>query len=283
MKNWIYIFCLAFLVFGCEKSEEIKPKIKIIGHGGIGFQSASNVIPHNSMESIEKALLAYNIYGVEVDVQMSENGTFWMYHDEELWSMTNCESCVSERSDNYLKNCKYRNDFAINIAAQHHLSKLEELFQFHQNKNLNSIILLDVRTNSKCISDYPKSEDYKNLMAKNLNDLIEKYNLKKKVWIGTSDLDFLDKMFKINNSLLFFIEGKADDEIINYANSKEYFKGFILKNSETKKEDIENLSNLGYKSILFMVKVSSGHQEAIAKNPDYLMTDNVQLSLNALK
>lgn len=283
IAQFALVSLLIFSIISCSKNKQENNDIGIIGHGGIGFQSARNVLPHNSMESLTKALSAYKISGVEVDVQLSKNGTLWMYHDEELWSMTLCESCISESSDETLENCRYRNDFAVNIVGKFYLAMLEELFVYHQQNKLESLIVLDVRTNSKCIANPNESINYKNLLAEKINELIEKYNLEKHVWVGAEDKYFLEQINALNSNLLLFLEGSANSENIEYAISKSYFKGFVLKNDETNTSDIELLRSLNFVSIVFGVKTTLSHESALSKNPDYIMSDNVQLSLNALR
>ena len=69
-------------------------KITLIGHGGIGFESAQNPLPHNSITSLTKAIDAYGVEGVEADIQLSADDKIFMYHDNTLESGTDCGGCV---------------------------------------------------------------------------------------------------------------------------------------------------------------------------------------------
>ena len=59
-------------------------KISVIGHGGMGINSA---YPSNSLESILKCIDS-GANGVEIDIQMTSDGVFLAFHDDFLENST---------------------------------------------------------------------------------------------------------------------------------------------------------------------------------------------------
>jgi glycerophosphoryl diester phosphodiesterase len=65
-----------------------------VGHRGSGNSSATNPLPENTLPSIEAAM-ADGADGVEIDVQLSADGTLVLMHDFEVDHTTDGTGCVN--------------------------------------------------------------------------------------------------------------------------------------------------------------------------------------------
>jgi glycerophosphoryl diester phosphodiesterase len=144
-----------------DKKKEVlfKGSYLILGHKGAGpstlFESSN--IPENSIEAILHSFS--NIDGAEVDIQVSADGTFWLYHDHEIKNLKNENINFSEISDNELDQLYYSNII---------LSRLSQLF-FNQsfNKFKNKHLCLDLK-----FLDNPKCDNKINLCEKLKKNLL---------------------------------------------------------------------------------------------------------------
>ena len=71
---------LLLMLFSCEKTEY--NEIEIVGHAGMGLDMQNSIYHDNSLEAIQLALSYGGSNGVEVDVQMDNEGCLWLFHDE---------------------------------------------------------------------------------------------------------------------------------------------------------------------------------------------------------
>jgi glycerophosphoryl diester phosphodiesterase len=87
------IFSIVVLFDRCKKDEATTPgtetSIQFLGHKGGGSSYINPSTVENTIPAIQKGLLT--LTGIEVDVQMSLDGTIWLFHDLDL-SDTSCGS-----------------------------------------------------------------------------------------------------------------------------------------------------------------------------------------------
>jgi glycerophosphoryl diester phosphodiesterase len=91
------IFLLLFFFISCNKAKELPLEtppdqlqttdIIFLGHRGSGTSNASPSYIENTMPSVLNGLKT--MPGVEIDIQMSLDGTIWMFHDPDL-TYDNC-------------------------------------------------------------------------------------------------------------------------------------------------------------------------------------------------
>jgi glycerophosphoryl diester phosphodiesterase len=65
-----------------EDSSSTSGKVRFLGHKGAGSNNYNDLNMEHSIASIEEALKVLD--GVEVDLQMSLDGTIWMFHDVDI-------------------------------------------------------------------------------------------------------------------------------------------------------------------------------------------------------
>jgi len=99
-----FVFCFALIScydFDASEIENLNDgEVLKIGHAGLGFHRwyPFNPLPSNSFKSVLSALEDFNSDGVEVDVQLSADNVFVLYHDRELNTKTNLKGCIAQKN-----------------------------------------------------------------------------------------------------------------------------------------------------------------------------------------
>ncbi len=264
----------------CEKIEPHKienlneNRIGVIGHGGMGIQSYSNQLPHNSFSSVVQTIEKLNADGVEVDVQLSRDGVLILYHSKLLESSTDCFSCVHESYAEDLIKCRYRNDFYANVFTNEKVTTLEKVVKRFSDRSIKPLLFLDLKTFLPCETDL-LYEDYRQNMVDALLVLIEKYQAEDWIIIESWDLELL-KMIRENNSSLKLKISTGKTESILEAHEHGFY-GIVMEYREITREEVGLAHSLGVKVSLYSPKSRRGIRKAIEKNPDFIQTDNVIL------
>lgn len=246
--------------------------IKIIGHGGMGFESPENSLPHNSVGSITKAIEGHSIDGVEIDIQMTKDSVLFMYHDQLLETMTNCNSCVSEYDSVQLNDCQFRSAFTLNSFTNEELvMPLEFIIERFSKRTIKPDIFLDTRTTTACLPQYKLAS-----IARSLSNLISKYEAQDWIKIESSNLNFLSICKNLNPDLKLHWETMINEQNINIAISNN-FDGFTIINSSVSSDDIDLVHQSNLHVSVFGAKIRENMIDAINKNPDYIYTDNIEL------
>ena len=120
-------YIISILVFvSCEKPilSEIdnlnNNQIFKIGHGGMGFPALFpfNALPTNSMAAIKKALEDKKADGVEIDVHMTSDFEFVLYHDKLLDSKTSKQGYPEELKLNEIIGVEYQLGFPYDLFQE---------------------------------------------------------------------------------------------------------------------------------------------------------------------
>lgn len=106
---WFYIITVTFTYYSAYySSKRIKHKEWLRGHfAHRGLYDRSQTIPENSLAAFQKAV--ENGYGIELDIQMSQDGKVYVFHDDDLTRMTGVNGLLEERSDDQLKSLRLAN------------------------------------------------------------------------------------------------------------------------------------------------------------------------------
>lgn len=275
---------LLLTVSSCQRLD-IKPekakKVKVIGHGGVGFQSPRNQLPHNSLQSVTKAVEFYGAHGVEVDVQLSKSGSLWLYHDQTLETQTNCNGCITQKTDEELEACRFNNDVYVNAWNKpFFLVKLNELSErFRQYPEL-PYLFLDVRSAPVCDEISPDS-----LLHGLTRELVQFNNVfrnRERLYLTLRDRELIEHVKYQIPEIKILYEAPAGEEQMEYVKQMN-LTGMILKERETALEEVEELQKESLEVCLFGVKTQERVVSAVNKAPDFIMPDNIPLTLHVLK
>lgn len=255
-------FILFFIVLLSCAKEEYK-NTEIWGHAGTGLKKFDEY-PDNSLESLEKAWYLYQVEGVEIDIQLSRSGNFWLYHDERLDSKTNGSGCINGHTDEELEKITYNGK--IPNSKKIYLSSLNEVLSAAPQ---GSKIMLDIRTRNFCTETSIPDDS----IVKYLKDIKNQFP-EIQLYPSSFSAELLKKLHQEGFEHLFWerptIESITDDGYL--------FDAVVMKNSSISKEDIQRLNQEGKEVMIFEVRSISGLQYALKKSPQYILSDHLKVN-----
>ena len=131
----VSVVLIIFVFNQCKKdSISLTPlnlDVVFFGHKGGGSNAYNNNYIENTLPSVEDGLKSMN--GVEVDVQMSLDGTLWMFHHADIGEM----SCLSSYHHSLilLKDNEIDKIQVCSGTKQSRIYKLKELVDYWNSKN----------------------------------------------------------------------------------------------------------------------------------------------------
>jgi glycerophosphoryl diester phosphodiesterase len=277
--NKLSAIAICFLLFiGCNKFDKdeldnLTGEVWVIGHGGAGLNSFINPYPENSMGSHIRAIEYLDATGVETDVQLSSDNVLILYHNEELQSATQCEGCINTTDAATLKNCKYNLDFQNNITQEEYLITLDDLLDRYENTSIHPLIYLDLKTFNPCNANPPLNLD---TMAAKVVEQIASHNAFGWVIVESFNPNVLLKIKTLDSRTRIMVDTRDVPGVIDLAVSNGY-EGIVVGNEFVTKEDIALAHDSGLWITIFGVRSKSGHLNALEKNPDAIMTDNIEV------
>jgi len=243
-------------------------KIDIIGHRGSGPQTAANPVPDNSLQSFKNALELYGADGIEMDVQMSSDGVPFLYHDPLLESHTNFSGCISDYTATDLRNCAYSN-------SDEKLITLEECIQYCLTLRIMPKLFLDTKPEFICHINSLASLDALSWYADHLHKVVDKYGIYPYAYVEAGNSALIYFLQRKSNRFLFNLNGLIPDHLPIVDSMGIY--GMMLGNADVSAEGIALAHNHGVRISLFAVNDKQEAKNAIAKSPDYILTDDILL------
>jgi len=272
---------VAFLAQACVK-DKLEPvqnlnnnRIGVIGHGGIGFQSLNNELPHNSITSLLKTVEAYGADGVEADIQMSSDKVLFMYHDHLLEESTNCWGCMYNMPAAQIRKCSYKNHFTGNVLHDEKLARLSTLMESFYARGVKPIVFFDMRTVPQCASPVEQKQ-YIELLSDEVLRIINQYNACEWVFVESTDLDFLKLLRKKDNKVKLMMDGNNANGMIQLC-LENGFNGIVVENKHLQKQHVLQAHHHKLFVTTFNVKTNADHVAAINKWVDFIQTDNIPL------
>lgn len=251
-------FILLFILNSCSKNKNFET-VKILGHAGNGLNISNSMYHDNSYNSIQFALSQNGCDGVEIDVQLSKDGTAWLFHDTNMKEETNLDNCINSLNDN-----------EISILAYNHFND-EKLLKLTDLSVTSKTIFLDIRHHNECTNDLVDLNKFLTEIHtfQNLNSnceilLITNYPN----WINTLQAENFEVCFAPNEN------ENLNDLISNYS-----IKTMIFKNKEINSQEIQFLKSKNIKIAIFEIRSPKGIRSAFNKYPDYLISDDLKAAI----
>jgi glycerophosphoryl diester phosphodiesterase len=252
---------ILILLFSCKKQESYP--VEIIGHAGNGLNISTSIYHANSLESIELALGTVGVSGIEIDLQLSADNEFWLLHDDKLETETSGSGCISESTYEQLKNVHFK---TINKE------KLVRFKDLDFSKYSGKTIYMDIRHYNGCNEALLPFENIQTA----LNEALTGWNnihfiviTNHKPWLNGfsaagwttySDIQTMDEFTTLKQG--------------NYA-----YDGVVIRNSEATKEDVNTIKSENKKVILFDMRAPKPTRQAIRKQPDAIIVDDLKTAL----
>ena len=271
-KMRLNIFLLLFINFSCQKFENFpevfanESRTLLLAHRGGG----DSLYPENSFVAAQNGLKILD--GIELDIQISADGTLWMAHDAYL---PDCEigkfNCFSRHSDQEISDLSdcHGNDFTP--------GQLEEVFEIVAQDHPDDIISLDVKPWFPCsLGDVFVHAKLKEL-ADELASLARRHQLENQIFVESESVTFLKYVKELNPEIECHILAFSDLEKAGLEALRNGLDGVSYKFDPDEEIDPEPLKAKGLTIQFWTVNTQEGLQKAIALRPHTIQTDNLQL------
>ncbi len=252
-------------------------EVQVIGHSGVGFSSLFpfKYLPSNSYGSLSKALNEYNSEGVEVDLHLTADKQFVLFHDGKLDNKTKLSGCTGDKTLAELTQTNYELGFPFDWFQSERIISLAELIDsLHERKEF-PILHLDVRNWNEC--NTPQENEV--LEGEIAVELIKLLNVKKvparKVLIISLSQNLLLKLKELDHPypVSFEIVGEGA-QFLDWA-IEHGVQSITVKPRLLTKEMSKKAHDAGLEVITFGAKSKSGNKKLLELNPDVIQTDNI--------
>ncbi|WP_299756388.1 glycerophosphodiester phosphodiesterase family protein [uncultured Pontibacter sp.] len=274
VKLFILAFVLLALAVGAwlmYRHDELRYKdVQVLGHAGSGFFSPLNPfnpLPSNSMASIKKAMEQDGADGVEIDVQLSQDGVPILYHDVTLESMTSANGIIDNLPAAEVVGLKYKGGFFYDLFQEEEIIALETLLQHFSTYSELPYLHIDLRNHNPARHLY---------YAHTLMAMLRKYDypLPKVVFISPNP-DFLNAFGEVEPEAQLMIDTAGNFEQALQTAQRHKFFGICANGRNTSAEQVARAKEAGLKVALFGGKSRSRISKMINMKPDAIQTDNV--------
>ena len=270
---YFFITCLIFSL-GITSCHKTKNCISVSFQGTKLIAHHAYLAPNYDSSNKNYYLTALKTHsGIEVDVQMSQDRTLWLFHENQMNACGSIkQECLITKNDREIQAlAKCEND---NFC----FTKLEDILQQMENDNNDKVISLDIKTwfDSKCSVYGNNIMAYYHNVAIAIVDIVKKHNLENRVMVESEISYLLGKIKRRSNIACYlstfgdYQEGIKKAKDLGYAGiSFQYmFKETISK------DDIVDLHKNGLKIQLWVVNGDSMLTKATELQPDFIQTDN---------
>jgi glycerophosphoryl diester phosphodiesterase len=188
VKNCLEFFIIIFLATAfsaCERNpiDEMpqEPLVKVIGHRGTGSDGFWLKDPSLPGENTYGAMVFafHYLNGAETDIQMSADGTIWLWHDDFIGTSTNCVPCLTDAEIIEL------------LPPDKSIVKLIDVLRLLKSFQNKKYLSLDVKghfPNCNCFNH----TQYFNRMSDSIVAFCNRLNINDRVMVETNYIEFLD-------------------------------------------------------------------------------------------
>ena len=241
------------VLWGCSKVNN--STTKIFGHAATGLQNPNAIYHDNSMDAIRYACALPGCSGVEVDVRMDAQGNLWLFHDELLDDETNLSGSVEEMATEKLTSGYY------STLKKESLLRLDEAITALS----QGYTFLDLK-----IPGISKAQELKAaLLALDFDTT--------KFALIVSSLSYVD-VFK-QDFQVFLSINEVTDLTSEMLDNEPGLRGICIRSAQITREEINFLKSINKEVITYEVRSPKGIKAALKKNPSYLLTDDLKISL----
>ncbi|MFN4951844.1 MAG: glycerophosphodiester phosphodiesterase [Flavobacteriales bacterium] len=245
---------VVLLLWGCSKVNN--STTKIFGHAATGLQNPNAIYHDNSLDAIRYASSLTGCSGVEVDVRMDAQGKLWLFHDDLLDEETNLSGSVEEMTTDELMSGHYR------TLKKEPLLKLDAATTAELSQGNT---FLDLK-----IPGISKAQEIKSaLLALDFDTT--------KFALIVSSLSYVD-VFKYDFQVFLSINDVTELTSELIANEPR-IRGICIRSTQITREEINFLKSINKEVICYEVRSPKGIKMALTKNPTYLLTDDLKLTL----
>ena len=258
--KWFIGFVVLFFV-SCKKHKDLYPDTTIGGHACAGLHISSSNYHDNSLEAYRYARSFEKVLMVEVDVQLSLDGTAWLFHDPELSVESTGTGFIPQKHDDYLSGLKYQS------LEKERVIRLSDL-----PADLKGVrLVLDLKE-----SDGTETGVLDSVLIIDALKQAKQYFYNGDLAIVTNSRRFVPTI----KGLGYFVYYNAVNasQFLSYPD-KTISDGAVFRNSEIAISDVNAVKSLGKEVVIYDVRSPKGIRSALEKSPDYLLTDDIKATL----
>ncbi len=271
----------AFFLFSfCSNDEVVSyDSTLLLGHRGSGSAAYNDSPVENTIGSVRYALEFLD--GCEVDIQMSADGTLWLYHDAGTggWcSDQNIEApCIPlARDEDLFELSKCRGN------ANGKLTRLKEVLALLNREDFGQKVLsLDIKGwfEEDCFEGRNASRDYFEKMAAGMHDLVKSHCMKERVIFETNYTFFLDEMKGYDSDYQCFLLAYDEyDNAVEHAVKAGYDGiSFNLASPSVTAEKIEYAKRKGLRTQLWTVYNQEHYERGLELKPYALQISGIPI------
>ncbi|WP_347159699.1 glycerophosphodiester phosphodiesterase [Pontibacter chitinilyticus] len=270
-KSFLWLLLFSCLGYGSASAQAAAthPPALVIGHAGSGFLtplSPFNPLPPNSMASLKKAF-EHGADGVEVDVQLSSDGTAILYHDPTLNTFTAKAGLIDTMRAEQVLGVPYKAGFLYDLFQDEKIISLEQLLQYLGSMPEKPYLQLDLRNST------PERRAW---YAATLMELLRKYAypLQKLAFISPDEA-LLEAFRKEEPQATLLVDADDDFDGAFRKVLQHRFQGIVAPSHYVKQEQVRRAQKQGLQVILFGGKSRSGIASILKKEPDAVEVNNV--------
>jgi glycerophosphoryl diester phosphodiesterase len=272
-KTKIILIFIVALIYSCDNN--IKPKI--IGHRAYGVKGFNDTIMDNTLDAIKKALPIVD--GIEVDIQMSLDGTIWLYHDQYFITPDSSFTSIVQMNDKDV----VKHLYFLHPDVQ--FNTLTEVLEYFKDNKINKPISLDIKNifNKKIYEKGYASRDYMNKLIDRIIYLAKKNNVDDLIFVETNSSYFLNTIKEKSKIKTFYLGFTEFQKNIDYAIENNY--SGISQNYNDPGVNYENIQYAKKHKLIIQLWTPNTEQDlkkVFLLNPDYIQTDHVNFKPDSI-
>ncbi|BDG05608.1 glycerophosphodiester phosphodiesterase [Anaeromyxobacter oryzae] len=259
----------------CEKIDYLPPNpvapwpTRVLMHRGGG--SDGPYLP-NTLPAVEWG--ASILDGVEIDIQLSADGTLWLGHDNEVLG---CDGqgvgCFQDLHDGEIEAVAYCDDPSSGAPVQHYV-RLAEVFAAISVEFPDSLFSLDIK------GQYCRSvgRDEAEAMADELDRLVLANGMGGRVAVESEQRAFLERVVEKSTPVFTFVNALGDIDGPLTAASNLGATGISFKYDPSSEpldaSVVEGLHRVGYRIIVWTINTPEDIAKVWPMQPDVIETDS---------
>lgn len=256
-SSFFFILIVLLLVSACRKDPLVwkinnlnNNQVHVFGHGGMGYLHR---LPMNSEASLRECL-AVGVDGVEVDLQLSADTVFFLFHDENLEKGSHCSGLIENQNSADLMTCEYRKGHG------HKIIMASQLLSWAGGKQ----VVLDCK-------GVPASGEGRRRYARALLSMIGEH-APSRFLIESTDPDFLILLSVLSDKLRLYFYCTSLQDAVQLSKAVK-LEGFTIDMRKISARDIEIAHENGLRVTLFNVSSKQENMSALGMSPDNIQTD----------
>lgn len=269
LKKVFYIFLLTLPLFTCKKDASVwdiqnlnNNSISCFGHSGMGVFYR---YPINSEKSFEHCY-EMGADGTDLDIQMSKDNIFVLFHDKKLEDGSDCDGFVYNKNWDEIKNCLHHTP----LSGKQKILPATSVLDWYSKKNLQFTFDCKLYCDDK--TDYVA---FLHTYATALLELTDKYEITNTSFFEAIDTNFIRLLLNKKPNLNIFIYSHSFDNALAIAD-KMNLKGLSIETDKVSKEQVNTAHAHNRQVTVWNIRTENHNIEAIEKNVDHIQSDKLK-------